>query len=73
MPESRQGIYKGTEHQANSSSPTVLWSFPVVVWENKVSSAKSLMPEVLLQLGTPLQHMESNNDRGVNIENLLLE
>lgn len=67
------GMYKGTQHQANPRSPTVLWSFPVVIWENKVNSAKSLMPDVLLQLGAPLQHMESNNEIGINVDNLLLE
>lgn len=40
-------------------------SLPVVIWENKVSSAKSLILDVLLQLGTPLQHMESNKKIGI--------
>lgn len=31
------------------------------------------MADVLLQLGTPLQQNESNNEIEMNVENLLLE
>lgn len=52
----------------------LLWSFPAVVCENKVSNAESLMPDGTgSQLGNPLQQNESNNEKGMNIENLLLE
>lgn len=46
---------------------------PVVTCENKVSNAESLMPDVLLPLGNSLHQNESDNETGMNVENLLLE